>query len=141
MADKLYFSTKAVIVNDEKVLVLYDMINGKPYYDLPGGRMIIGEQAEATLKREVYEETGLSLTTARLIDTWHHTRDEAFHIVGVFYQCTVVDDDIVISEEHKGYKWMSVEEFMSLQVPSFRDRIMDWKVENFEFYKENIIRF
>jgi 8-oxo-dGTP diphosphatase len=52
-------SVRAVVVCDAKVLVVREP--GGDYYVVPGGRREAGETIEATVRREVLEETGWSL--------------------------------------------------------------------------------
>jgi len=53
-------SIKALVLDDKKRFLLCKEENG--YWDLPGGGMHFGEKYEKTLKREIFEETGLEIT-------------------------------------------------------------------------------
>jgi len=48
----------AMILHDGKILAMHD--ERSPYYYLPGGRVRIGETAEAAVIREVEEEVGIT---------------------------------------------------------------------------------
>ena len=50
----------------------------KPYYSLPGGRVMMGETAEQAVIREVQEELGISLKISRPL--W---LDQAFFMKNV----------------------------------------------------------
>ena len=52
--EKFNFRVCAVIVHDGKLLAMHD--ERSPYYYLPGGRVRLGETAEAAVLREVEEE-------------------------------------------------------------------------------------
>ncbi len=59
------YRVAAIIVNDGKLLVLQD--EGIPHDYLPGGRVHLGEPAEAALVREVREELDIDLPPHRLV--------------------------------------------------------------------------
>lgn len=59
------YRVAAIIVNDGRLLVLQD--EGIPHDYLPGGRVHLGEPAEAALVREVREELDIDLPPHRLV--------------------------------------------------------------------------
>ena len=67
---KTFYAVKALIVKDNKYLVVQtkDFIGGK--YEVPGGRKKEGETDETALKREVLEEVSLQIDIARLLNNW-----------------------------------------------------------------------
>ena len=57
MTEQLFqIGIKALIQNDEHQILL---LKSKDYWDIPGGRMDQGEDIEAALLRELYEEIGI----------------------------------------------------------------------------------
>ncbi len=60
-------AVRAIVFKDNSLLVMKRNKFGKQYYTLPGGAIGIGESAEAALKREMQEETGLELGGNRLV--------------------------------------------------------------------------
>ena len=59
------YRVAAIIVNDGRLLVLQD--EGIPHDYLPGGRVHLGEPAEAALARELREELDIDLPFHRLV--------------------------------------------------------------------------
>jgi hypothetical protein len=61
-------SVRAVVINHDGALVLHD---GSNHHVLPGGRIESGESVEATLHREVLEETGYALRNEKVLGFMH----------------------------------------------------------------------
>ena len=55
----------AIIVIEDKLVVVQQRRTGEPYYLLPGGGVDAGETLDGALRREVLEETGLQCTLVR----------------------------------------------------------------------------
>jgi len=59
-------AAKAIIIKQDKILVICKERNGNSWYTLPGGSQKRGETLQATLLREVLEETGEAVRIMRL---------------------------------------------------------------------------
>jgi 8-oxo-dGTP pyrophosphatase MutT (NUDIX family) len=62
-------SVKGVLVRGGRVLLLK---NERHEWELPGGKLELGEEPQACVAREITEETGLSVTTGPILDAWQY---------------------------------------------------------------------
>src|SRR3990167_8874415 len=74
-----------IIINDDKILLLYRFKNGKEYYVFPGGGVEDGESTIRAAVREAKEETGLDVAISKKM--WEYEgrgRLEHFYLVERF---------------------------------------------------------
>jgi mutator protein MutT len=110
--DNFRNAVKAFIVKNGEVLLIRRRSNDvhKPgEWDIPGGRLGLGEDPIAGLKREVQEEVGINVDIEMPIDIHHFTRDDGQKITMIIFWCIPLSTDIVLSEEHQEHKWISLE--------------------------------
>lgn len=117
---------KALIEHDGKVLIVFDAV--KKVWELPGGRINIGEELDmaAALQREIREELGVAITVGELFD--------AFIFIGsvphcvVTYRCRLVGgpDSITIDGVEVGAaKWISaIEDIADLEMQEGYKRLL-----------------
>ena len=65
-------AARAIIIEDNKILVMFRNNEGSQYFTLVGGKVDEQESPEQALVREVREETGLQVTSAQLVITEDH---------------------------------------------------------------------
>jgi ADP-ribose pyrophosphatase YjhB (NUDIX family) len=65
----------------------------------PGGRIHKCESLMDALHREIWEETGLQITSAKLLNVYSRVFDER-HDITVAYRCTVKKAEISLNDEH-----------------------------------------
>lgn len=97
-------SVEAVIVMDEALLFLKR--NNHPAKDewwFPGGRIRCGESLEEALRREVKEETGLEISSYKLVNVYSRVFPER-HDVAIAYLCKCKKDEVKLNDEHSEYK-------------------------------------
>lgn len=71
----------AVIVNDEGGVPLVKQTYGRLNWELPGGAAEAGESPDATVLREVREETGLDVAVVHLTGYYHDAEADFLHFV------------------------------------------------------------
>ncbi|MFF8614120.1 NUDIX hydrolase [Streptomyces sp. NPDC015350] len=98
-------SAYAVAVTEDRLL-LTQLSDSSPVFlpglwHLPGGGIDPGEQPEQTLARELYEETGLELREARLVDARSYTAHRLgvhWHLVGLFYRVELAPGALAVTK-------------------------------------------
>lgn len=122
----IQFGVKALIVNEGKFLVMHNNGVKEDLWELPGGRMEYGETAEETLMREIAEETGVTVRSIKLLDTWNLVKKE-YQITGIIYLCILGKGEVRLSDEHDAFKWINLgEESLNLMYDVFKVRMMNW---------------
>ncbi len=114
MEVKLFVATKAFICYNGKVLLLRESKNytdgahiGK--LDVVGGRIAPGEHFQNSLKREIKEETGLSVEIGKpffVNESWPIVKGEQWQIIRIFFECTSDSDHVTLSTDHDSYEWI-----------------------------------
>src|SRR3989338_1466651 len=114
MDKKLQVGVKALIVQNNKDLLLkrstrqdYHHLDGM--WDIPGGRIEIGEEPEEGLSREVKEETGnLELRVIKPLHVVSVVNNTECQIVRITYLCELVGGEVKLSDEHVDHNWFDL---------------------------------
>lgn len=90
-------AARAIIIENDRILVMHRNKSGSQYYTLVGGRVDQNETIEEALVREVFEETGMHVTDLQLVYTEIHP--EPYNEQYIFL-CHVAphDDSIGVQE-------------------------------------------
>ncbi|PZG29451.1 NUDIX hydrolase [Spongiactinospora gelatinilytica] len=118
-------SIKGVVVRDGRVLLLR---NERDEWELPGGRLELGEDPPDRLVQEIREEVGWDAVAGPILDSWlYHIRDGADVFI-VTYGATVdTDAPPVISHEHKEAGLFTEDEVPGLPMPDgYKRSIATW---------------
>lgn len=103
-------AVKAVIKKGNRFLIVRE---GERWQAV-GGRLEKGEKLEDGLRREAIEETGITnLTVGKVIhvDEWFAKPEgELKHIVALFFLCETKTGEVILSDEHQDYAWITPEE-------------------------------
>lgn len=119
-------SVKGVVVRDDRVLLLR---NERDEWELPGGKIEVGETPEGCLVREVEEETGWPVKVGEILDSWiYHITQVDRHVFIVTYGCYVDSQaPVVVSNEHKEAGLFTREGVSGLPMPdNYKASILAW---------------
>ena len=116
---------KAFVGDGKKLLVLEDK-HGQ--WELPGGKIQIGEDIPTALNREIKEELGERIQIERgpIFHGWIRQPDpnRDFFIFLVGFSCIWKGGEITISPEHKSFRWITKEEIDTIEFENtYKDAI------------------
>ena len=128
---KTHVGAYGVIISDNKIALVRKARGGyKGKLDLPGGGIEHTELPEETLKREIMEEAGISITNYKLLDVvatnikWEMEPDlwEDLHHIGILY--TVDTNELLLKNDADGLdsdgaNWYSINELNKKELSPF----------------------
>lgn len=102
----------AVVVRQGRALIIkrgHEPRKGE--WSLPGGTVELGERLEDALRRELLEETGLTVEIGIIVDTFdrvHHDADGRvrYHFVIVDFACRARDGEAVAGSDALDVAWV-----------------------------------
>lgn len=120
-------SVKGVILHAGRVVLLY---NERNEWELPGGKLELGETPEACVRREIQEEVGLDVTVAQILDPWVYHIYPGVDVLIVPYGCQSGPfETLTPSHEHKAVGLFPLAEVPTLPMPEgYKRSIRAWAV-------------
>ncbi|GAA0315303.1 NUDIX hydrolase [Bacillus carboniphilus] len=124
-----------ILEQNGKILLQHRMDSDN--WCIPGGIMEIGESFEETAKREVFEETGLTVGNLELFGLYSGEKcfaiypngDQAFSVQVIFYSKAFNGTLKQVDQESREHRYFSKDELPENLNPRQRPFIIDWKNE------------
>lgn len=118
-------SVKGVVLRAGRVVLLR---NERDEWELPGGKLEVGETPEACVAREIAEELGLAVDAAQILDCWLYEPLPGAFVVIVTYGCAEREvQAATLSDEHGELGWFGLDELDELRMPEgYRRSIRAW---------------
>lgn len=106
--------TKGLVFKQDKILVL-KRSKGSSFaeglWDIPGGKVVLGESLEESLLREIYEETKINIRIEKIISaSSSHIVHNNKQYITIVYLCEYLNGDVKLNNEHNEYKWIRLDE-------------------------------
>jgi ADP-ribose pyrophosphatase YjhB (NUDIX family) len=113
-------TARGIVIRDGRILLMERWRDGLHYFSIPGGEIEPGETPEATVRRELAEETSVDVTVGRLLYEMH---DPEGHHHAV-YECEWQSGEPAMSAdapendhgEHNRFepKWVPIEQLSGI---------------------------
>lgn len=95
------------------------------YWEQVGGKVDEGETQEEGIIREVQEEAGIEVKPIRPYNTFEYTHRDGRAMCEYAYICELMSEpNIVLSEEHQAYRWITLEELRTVEQMSDEMRVV-----------------
>lgn len=118
-------SIKGVLHTPSGEVVL--LMNERDEWELPGGRIELGETPEECVEREISEELSLSVAVDELLDTYLFEVIPEKHVFVVTYGCRLKGPFLpCISDEHKRIGTFPPDQLPSNLPDGYRSSIAAW---------------
>lgn len=110
--ERFRIAAKSFVIKDNKLLVLKRASNDvqmPDIWEIPGGRLELGEDPHEGIKRETKEETGIDIEVLNPINVRHFNRDDGQTITMLIFLCKALNDNVKISKEHSDFEWLPLD--------------------------------
>jgi ADP-ribose pyrophosphatase YjhB (NUDIX family) len=125
---------KAIIIKENKVLLLRDPRENKVIWEIPGGRMNIDEEPRAAVAREIREELGIEIEVGPVLHMEQFIQgNEGKRAFVIVYECQMKDQMAQITmsaDEVCEIAWVSVEELQKYPLFPEYKRALDYYFAN-----------
>ena len=136
--------SRGIILNGDKVLLMFRRKNGNEYYVFPGGHMRKGETPQETAEREIEEETTIKVRNLELVFEFrNYIRKDKEQIDYYFVGEWKSGEPVLSGEEYRRANednyyepmWIDINKVQELTLYSLAAK--EWFMEYFERFLES----
>jgi 8-oxo-dGTP diphosphatase len=109
-----------VVRKDGRILALRRRDN--LHWEPPGGVLELGETFEHGVRREIFEETGITVQVERLTGVY---KNMPRGIVSLVFRCSPVGGRLTTTSEALSVCWLSIDEVRRRMSPAYAVRVTD----------------
>jgi 8-oxo-dGTP diphosphatase len=114
-------SVAGVIIDHQQRALLVQRRDNQ-HWEAPGGVLELDESIPAGLRREVREETGLSVDPEALTGVY---KNMARGIVALVFRCRVIGGQLATNGEVSAFQWATADEIRTLASEAYAVRVLD----------------
>jgi len=124
--ENYFVAAKAIVLDDDGLMLT--MLRGETaptnplHWDLPGGILEYGEDLLDCMVRETQEEAGIEIDTPHIFHAIARMNSIGEFWTTIYAAAHARSGEVHLSWEHNEYKWVSPEEFITLEASSQRIR-------------------
>lgn len=129
-----------MVFDGTKVLIQEKIDEDYSGITFPGGHVEKGESFTDAVIREVYEETGLKISSPMLCGIKDWSNADGTRYMVLFYKTDKFEGTLASSDEGE-VRWIELEEMNKMNLADGMDKMLevflDEKISEYFFYKEN----
>ena len=138
--EKVTITNMCMIYDNDKVLVQDKIDDDYSGITFPGGHVEMGESLTDAVIREVFEETGLKISSPELCGIKDWINGDGSRYMVLFYKTDKFEGTLRSSDEGEVY-WLELKEMTKSDLADGMDKVLEVflneNISEYFFYKEN----